>query len=277
MKCSLPDHLKKGSPTLTFKARLLQLLGLVPFGFALLTLGTFMLFPQVVLTSLRQDPPLWQRLIDAPVLAGSELVGTFAFATFGCVIALKNNHKWPICIISGLFLTSWGGGFRDVVYLQTMPWFVRDMHLMVAVLVYCIAFTKLYQVYRQHPLVHQYQTGLDYTLVLADSVGLLSFAVIGILVMRAQTEALWLLFLSGLTTQLGGGIFSSILRRCFRKTVRTTWTYYLSAALINLWALLLLGRGVTPELTTWMLLLPTLMLVALQKYRADCRSLTSPN
>lgn len=138
-----------------------------------------------------------------------ELVGTVAFSASGSIIAIrKKMDVFGVCVL-GLATAVGGGITRDLLLGVTPPLTFRNpIYAITSVIVSIIIFLKP---------VRQYLTGThavyDRTMLVADSIGLGLFTVIGVSVVREYEPhaGLFLTAFVSVLTGVGGGVLRDVM------------------------------------------------------------------
>ncbi len=125
-----------------------------------------------------------------------DLIGTFAFASFGAYVALKKKcNFYGICVAA--LLTAVGGGTLRELILGNVPFFLLDNNYVIAGILGC-AFSIIF--YPRFEKVNNY-------MVILDALGIATFAFIG--AAKAADAGLGLfatIFLAMLSALAGGVI-----------------------------------------------------------------------
>ena len=139
-----------------------------------------------------------------------ELIGTAAFAISGVIVARESEMDLLGAIVLGLATAVGGGMIRDTVLGHLPPnALVNPVYGTVAVAACVIMFCILYFYGNSHEESPFYQ----YTLELADCIGLAIFAVVGVqatLVTLHSDNAVLAVF-TGVITAVGGGMIRDVL------------------------------------------------------------------
>ncbi|MGX1307024.1 putative membrane protein YeiH [Amorphus suaedae] len=156
-----------------------------------------------------------------------DLLGTFAFALSGVIIAREEDYSYFGCLVMALLPGVGGGLIRDVILDRSPPAILQSpiyVLLIVATVGVSIAFLKLVDRLRGRSLLFfdvvdwfvRHRNRLSPTLLLgvSDAIGLATFTVIGVLVAhRMDAHPLWLWgpAFAALTSS-GGGIVRDVVR-----------------------------------------------------------------
>ena len=137
--------------------------------------------------------------VETMVLA-LELVGTFAFAVSGALLAVKKGFD----IVGSLLLASLaglgGGVIRDLVLSQDVPTaFIAPLYLIPVALAVLVVFTRLVR-----------EDRLRRTLLAFDAVGLSLFCVMGSFIAHEVGLNPVACVLLGVTTAVGGGALRDV-------------------------------------------------------------------
>jgi len=156
-----------------------------------------------------------------------DLLGTFAFALSGVIIAREENYSFFGCLVMALLPGVGGGLIRDVILDRSPPAILQSpvyVLLIVATVGISIAFLKTIDRLRGRSLLffdvvswfvrRRRRLPPMKLLAICDAVGLATFTVIGVLVAhRFDAEPLWLWgpAFAALTSS-GGGIVRDVVR-----------------------------------------------------------------
>ena len=138
-----------------------------------------------------------------------ELIGTVAFSASGSIIAIRKKMDiFGVCVL-GLVTAVGGGIIRDLLLGVTPPLTFRDsVYALTSVIVSVIIFLRP---------VRRYLTGThtvyDRSMLVADSIGLGLFTVIGVSVVKEYEPqaGLFLTVFVSVLTGVGGGIVRDVL------------------------------------------------------------------
>jgi len=135
-----------------------------------------------------------------------ELLGTAAFAVSGAMIALNKKMDIFGVAILGVTTAVGGGIIRDLILGNTPPTtFKNPIYALLAITVSLILFVPYIRT-----LLSKKQAVFDYVLLIADSLGLAVFTVIGISA-AADFKNWFLLIFVGVITGVGGGVLRDVL------------------------------------------------------------------
>lgn len=156
-----------------------------------------------------------------------DLLGTFAFALSGVIIAREENYSFFGCLVMALLPGVGGGLIRDIILDRSPPAILQSpvyVLLIMATVGISIAFLKTIDRLRGRSLIffdvvdwfvrHRGRMSPRTLLGVSDAVGLATFTVIGVLVAhRMHAEPLWLWgpAFAALTSS-GGGIVRDVVR-----------------------------------------------------------------
>jgi len=156
-----------------------------------------------------------------------DLLGTFAFALSGVIIAREENYSFFGCLVMALLPGVGGGLIRDVILDRSPPAIIESpvyVLLILATVALSIGFLKTIDRLRGRSLVFfdlvawfvQQRSRLPPMMLLgvSDAIGLATFTVIGVLVAhRYDADPLWLWgpAFAALTSS-GGGIVRDVVR-----------------------------------------------------------------
>lgn len=156
-----------------------------------------------------------------------DLLGTFAFALSGVIIARQENYSFFGCLVMALLPGVGGGLIRDVILDRSPPAIIQSpvyVLLIVATVGVSIAFLKTVDRLRGRSLVffdlvswfvhRRWRLSPMMLLGIFDAIGLATFTVIGVLVaQRFDADPLWLWgpAFAALTSS-GGGIVRDVVR-----------------------------------------------------------------
>lgn len=140
-----------------------------------------------------------------------EIIGTVAFAVSGAILALSKKMDLFGVAVLGLITAIGGGVIRDLVLGNTPPEaFKNPIYGVVAILTSLIVFLPAFRkpASEEHPV-------FNWVLIVADSLGLAVFTVIGIKTAVTVTNEfnIFLLVFVGVVTGTGGGVLRDILAK----------------------------------------------------------------
>lgn len=136
-----------------------------------------------------------------------EIIGTIAFAISGAMVGIKKNMDILGVIILGLTTAVGGGVIRDVVLGNLPPvTFLNPIYAVVAIVTSIIVFLPFVRKHFEHNLT------FDVVLLIADSLGLGIFSVVGVQIAYAKSAEYntFLLLFVGIITGVGGGVLRDV-------------------------------------------------------------------
>jgi uncharacterized membrane protein YeiH len=140
-----------------------------------------------------------------------EFIGTIAFAISGAMRAIKHKMDvFGVCVL-GTTTAVGGGIIRDLLLGITPPsCFITPIFPLLAIAVSLLAFVSLYS--KTKTIKHKIN---DFLLLIADSVGLGVFTVIGIKVCyyTVLEPSVFLTICCGVITSVGGGVIRDIMSK----------------------------------------------------------------
>ncbi len=172
------------------------------------------------------------------VLFVLELIGTVAFAVSGSMVAVRKNMDIFGVMILGLTTAVGGGGVRDVVLgIEPVTFLTDPIYALLSVITSLIVFLPPVRRF----LGKKHRTS-DFFLLIADSIGLGVFTVVGVRTAYCLSEdfGLFLLVFIGVITGVGGGI----LRDTFAGNTPDIFVkyFYASASVVGAFLCALLWR-----------------------------------
>ncbi len=140
-----------------------------------------------------------------------EFIGTIAFAVSGAMLAIKSKMDvFGVCAL-GVTTAVGGGIIRDILLGVTPPTcFTEPVFLLLAIGTALLTFTIFYH----NPFAHKRKI-TDVIMLIADSVGLGVFTVIGVKACfyTTQNPQLFLALCSGVITGVGGGVMRDVMAK----------------------------------------------------------------
>ena len=130
-----------------------------------------------------------------------EIIGTIAFAVSGAVVGIRKKMDILGVVTLGIITAVGGGILRDIIIGVVPPTAFRDpIYALIAIVTGIIAFL---------PFIRK-RINLDHFIwILADSIGLGAFTMIGVST-GAATDNLFLQVFLGVLTGVGGGVIRDI-------------------------------------------------------------------
>lgn len=140
-----------------------------------------------------------------------EIVGTVAFAISGAMVGIrKKMDMFGVCVL-GIITAVGGGMMRDTILSRVPQALTEPMYVIVAVAASIVTFFAVF--FGKRRVNRKLRAVYDRTMLIADSIGLAVFTVVGVRtgIGAGYMDDTFLLVFVGTLTGVGGGILRDVI------------------------------------------------------------------